>query len=157
MHPGRCASVCVAGRPIGFVGELHPQWRQGYELAQAPLLFELELDAILVRRMPVFKPVSKIQPVERDIAVTVPECVTHASLMAAVHEVNTQGLLQSVTLFDVYRPQQATSTVQAGEKSLAIRLVLSTDLATLTEESIDAAVQGVLANLEIRLQARLRA
>ena len=157
MHPGRCASVCVAGRPIGFVGELHPQWRQGYELAQAPLLFELELDAILVRRMPVFKPVSKIQPVERDIAVTVPDCVTHASLMAAVHEVNTQGLLQSVTLFDVYRPQQATSTVQAGEKSLAIRLVLSTDLATLTEESIDAAVQGVLANLEIRLQARLRA
>ena len=35
MHPGRCASVSVAGQAIGFVGELHPQWRQGYELAQA--------------------------------------------------------------------------------------------------------------------------
>ena len=157
MHPGRCASVCIAGRPIGFIGELHPQWRQGYELAQAPVLFELELDAVLERPVPTYQPVSKLQPVERDMAVIVPDSVTHAALIAAVFEVNTQGLLKSATLFDVYRPQQANSTVQAGEKSLAIRLVLSSDLATLTEQAIDAAMQEVLANLEIRLQARRRA
>src|SRR5690606_37075512 len=47
MHPGRCARVLVEGRAIGYVGELHPQWRQSWELAQAPILFELELDAVL--------------------------------------------------------------------------------------------------------------
>ena len=156
MHPGRCASVSVAGRPIGFVGELHPQWRQGYELAQAPVLFELELDAVLQRQVPIFKPVSKLQPVERDIAVIVPDHVSHAALMAAVLEINTHGLLQSATLFDVYRPQPGNSVVRAGEKSLAVRLVLSSDRATLTDESIDTAVQEVLSNLEIRLQARQR-
>ncbi|MCJ7800526.1 MAG: phenylalanine--tRNA ligase subunit beta, partial [Polaromonas sp.] len=52
MHPGRCASVSVAGKPIGYVGELHPQWRQSYDLAQAPLLFELELVAVLQRPIP---------------------------------------------------------------------------------------------------------
>ena len=104
-----------------------------------------------------FKPVSKLQPVERDIAVIVPDSVTHAALMAAVLEVNTYNLLKSATLFDVYRPQHASSSMQTGEKSLAVRLVLSNDFSTLTEQSIDAAVQEVLANLKLRLRARQRA
>ena len=157
MHPGRCASISVAGRQIGFVGELHPQWRQGYELAQAPLLFELELDAVLQRQVPVFKAVSKFQPVERDIAVIVQESVTHEALMSAIDDANTQGLLKKVTLFDVYRPLHANLNVQLGEKSLAVRLVLSSDAGTLTEESIDAAVQEIVTMLHVRLQARLRA
>lgn len=157
MHPGRCASVSVAGQAIGYVGELHPQWRQGYELAQAPLLFELDLDAVLQRQVPVFKHVSKLQPVERDIAVIVPESVTHAALMAAIHGASTQGLLKGATLFDVYRPQQANAAMQLGEKSLAVRLVLSSDAATLTDEAIEAAVQAVLASLQTQLKARLRA
>jgi phenylalanyl-tRNA synthetase beta chain len=157
MHPGRCASVSVAGKPIGFVGELHPQWRQGYDLIQAPLLFELELDAVLQRRVPVFKTVSKLQPVERDVAVIVRESVTHAALMAAILGANTQGLLKGATLFDVYRPQQANASMQLGEKSLAVRLVLSSDTATLTDESIEAATLAVLENLQSLLHARLRA
>lgn len=157
MHPGRCASVSVAGKPIGFVGELHPQWRQSYELAQAPLLFELELDAVLQRHVPIFKTVSKLQPVERDISVIVQESVTHAALMAAIHQANTQGLLKGATLFDVYRPQQANASMQLDEKSLAVRLVLSSDVATLTEDAIETAVQAVRESLEGQLQARLRA
>jgi phenylalanyl-tRNA synthetase beta chain len=39
MHPGRCASVWVAERNIGILGELHPRWRQSWELAYAPVLF----------------------------------------------------------------------------------------------------------------------
>jgi len=156
MHPGRCASVTVAGRAIGFVGELHPKWRQGYELAQAPLLFELELDAVLERPVPVFEPVSKLQPVERDIAVIVPEGVTHAALMAAIHAAATRGFLKSAVLFDVYKPQAGNTSMQLGEKSLAVRLVLSSETATLTEEIIEAVVQAVLSSVQQGLGARLR-
>jgi phenylalanyl-tRNA synthetase beta chain len=157
MHPGRSASVSVAGKQIGYVGELHPQWRQGYDLAQAPLLFELDLDAVLQREVPAFKPVSKFQPIERDIAVIVPESVTHAALQAAIRSANTQGLLKGATLFDIYRPQQTNAGIQLGEKSLAVRLVLASEAATLTDEDIDVAVQAVLQNLQSQLQARLRA
>jgi phenylalanyl-tRNA synthetase beta chain len=157
MHPGRCASVNMAGRGIGFIGELHPQWRQTYELAQAPMLFELDLDALLQRPVPVFQPVSKLQPVERDIAVIVAEAVTHADLMAAIHDADTGGLLKSATLFDVYRPQQGNAAMQLGEKSLAVRLVLGGGDATLTDEQIEAVTQAVLASLHTRVQARLRA
>lgn len=156
MHPGRCASIHIDDKTIGFVGELHPQWRQSYELLNAPILFELELDAVLQRRVPVFQAVSKLQPVERDIAVIVPEQTTHAALLDAIRQADTNGLLRSATLFDVYRPQQVNASMQLSEKSLAVRLLLSSDTATLTEEAIDACIQAVLANLQRRLSARLR-
>ena len=156
MHPGRCASITVAGAVVGFVGELHPQWKQGYELSQAPLLFELDLNAVLQRPVPLFKPVSKLQPVERDIAVIVAEAVTHEALMNAIHAADTQGMLSSAALFDVYRPQPGNSNLKLGEKSLAVRLVLSSDAITLTEDGIEACVEAVLASLKVTLQARLR-
>lgn len=157
MHPGRCASVSVQGRAIGFVGELHPQWRQAYELPQAPILFELELDAVLQRQVPHFSNVSKHQPVERDLAVIVSESVTHAALKAAIDSAGIGKLLRSATLFDVYRPQQASASMQLGEKSLAVRLVLSREDGTLNEEQIDVAVKAVIERLQSVLGARLRA
>jgi phenylalanyl-tRNA synthetase beta chain len=158
MHPGRCARVMLDGQPIGFVGELHPQWRQNYELPQAPLMFELELDAVLQRKVPEFSTVSKHQAVERDIAVLVDESVTHAALMEAVWAAPTGGLLRDALLFDVYRPKAQTDTPdQAGTKSLAVRLTLHSLETTLTEEQIDAAVQSVLGQLAERLGARQRA
>ncbi|MDB5851025.1 MAG: Phenylalanine--tRNA ligase subunit beta [Rhodoferax sp.] len=164
MHPGRCAKVLLDGQAIGFVGELHPKWRQGYELAQAPVLFELELDAVLQRPVPSFTAVGKHQAVERDIAVIVAEGVTHAALMAAVHAAPTQGLLRGATLFDVYRakPVKAGEVATSGwlaanEKSLAVRLTLNSTDATLTDAQIETSVQAVLAQLAQDVGARLRA
>jgi phenylalanyl-tRNA synthetase beta chain len=77
--------------------------------------------------------------------------------MAAIYAADTQGLLKGATLFDVYRPQPGNTSLQQGEKSLAVRLVLSSDTATLTDESIEAAVQAVLTSAQTQLQARLRA
>jgi phenylalanyl-tRNA synthetase beta chain len=156
LHPGRSAAVWVAGQQIGHVGELHPQWRQGYDLPHAPLVFELALDAVLVRQVPSFRAVSKLQPVERDIAVIVPEKTTHAALMSAIAGADSGGLLREARLFDVYRPQQATAAMHMGEKSMAVRLVLSSDTATLTEEDIEATVRSVLGNLQGALNARVR-
>ena len=156
MHPGRCASIVIDGKAAGFVGELHPKWRQSYDLAQAPLMFEIDLEAALRRTVPVFANVSKLQPVERDIAVVLPEAVTHSALMNAIYSADTKGLLTKATLFDVYRPQTGTSGMAANEKSLAIRLVLTSQTASLNEEMIEAAVRAVTARLESSFQARLR-
>ncbi len=156
LHPGRSASVHVQGQAIGFIGELHPQWRQSYDLPQAPVLFELDLQALLPRPVPRFENVSKLQPVERDIAVIVDESVTHAALMAAIDGAGLGRLLASATLFDIYRPQQANASMALGEKSLAVRLVLNSDDATLTDEQIEAAVTAVTARLQSALGARLR-
>jgi phenylalanyl-tRNA synthetase beta chain len=161
MHPGRCAAVWREGECIGHVGELHPKWRQGYELPQAPLMFELSLEAVLAREVPVFQAVSRHQPVERDLAIVVKESVTHAAVMQAIRSADSP-LLREALLFDVYRPKKATDgsvsgSVAADEKSLAVRLVFSRDDATLTDVEIDPVVKMVLAQLEQQVAARLRA
>ncbi len=160
MHPGRCASVWLGERCIGHVGELHPKWRQGYDLAQAPVMFELELDAVLQREVPLFQPVSRHQPVERDIAIVVPESVTHAAVVDTIRSTGST-MLRDAVLFDVYRPKKqadgnTAGALPLGEKSLAVRLTLSRDDATLTDEEIDALVKATVLALEQRLGARLR-
>ncbi|OPZ07502.1 MAG: Phenylalanine--tRNA ligase beta subunit [Alphaproteobacteria bacterium ADurb.BinA280] len=159
MHPGRCAQVLVGGKVIGYVGELHPKWRQGYELPQAPMLFELELDPVLARKLPEFVPVAKYQPVQRDIAVVVADSVTHADLMAAVWAAPTAGLLRDAQLFDVYRPKVAKEApVEAGatDRSLAIRLTFNSTEATLTDDQIETAVKAVVDQLQSTVGARQR-
>ena len=164
MHPGRCARVLMNGKLIGHVGELHPQWRQSWELPQAPVLFELELDSVLQRAVPQFKAVAKHQAVERDLAIVVAERVTHSEVMAAVESAVPASLLRSAVLFDVYRPKAvrpgeehaAGGAVAAGEKSLAVRLTLGRDEASLTEAEIEAAVQAVVTQLVARTGGRLR-
>jgi phenylalanyl-tRNA synthetase beta chain len=152
MHPGRCAQVKLHGQVIGHVGELHPRWRQSWDLQLAPIMFELDLDAVLQREVPVAQGVARHQAVERDIAVIVAEKVTHAEMMSAIHDAPTAGLLKSAVLFDVFRPQ----ATQGLEKSLAVRLTLNSDDATLTDVQIESTVKAVLDHLASKLSARLR-
>ena len=156
LHPGRCARIEVAGVDVGVVGELHPRWRQQWELAQAPVLFELDLEAALARRVAAFEPVPRFQPAERDLAVIVKDGVGHADLMGAIHAADTSGLLRDAMLFDLYKPKQAAGGVAAHEKSMAVRLTLGSPDATLTDEQIDAAVQAVIDNIAARVGGRLR-
>lgn len=159
LHPGRSAQVVLNGVVIGHVGELHPRWRQAWDLPHAPVVFELSLDAVTARVVPVAQGVAKHQPVERDIAVIVAETVTHAQLMQAIHDAPTEGLLQSAVLFDIYRPKPDAvgGALAAGEKSLAVRLTLGTADATLTDAQIDAVMNAVLTRLSEQVAARLRA
>jgi phenylalanyl-tRNA synthetase beta chain len=157
MHPGRCAKVLVNGQPVGHVGELHPRWRQSWELTQAPVMFELSLEAVLHREVPKSTGVAKFSNVERDIAVIVKDSVTHAQLMTAVFAAKSQGLLRNAVLFDVYRPKAESAAMAMDEKSLAVRLTLNSDEATLNEAQIDGVVKAVLEQLATQLSARLRA
>jgi phenylalanyl-tRNA synthetase beta chain len=156
MHPGRCAAVVVDGRAIGHVGEFHPRWRQGYELPSAPILFELDLAAVQSRDVPQAQPLPRQQAARRDLALVVQEQVKHDALMAALRD-DATGLVRSATLFDVYRPKADAADFAAGERSLAVRLELLSDDATLTDEIIDTAVASAIARAAAACGARLRA
>ncbi|MET0518733.1 MAG: phenylalanine--tRNA ligase subunit beta, partial [Burkholderiaceae bacterium] len=155
LHPGRSARVELDGQDIGVIGELHPKWRQGYELPSAPIVFELALDAALARTLPQGQGVPRQQSVQRDIAVIVGESVTHDALMAAIAAAH-DGLIRSARLFDVFKPAQANAEMKDGERSMAVRLELLDEEATLTDERIEAAVAAVVQALGRQLGARLR-
>jgi phenylalanyl-tRNA synthetase beta chain len=156
LHPGRCAQILIAGVAVGFVGELHPKWRQSYELNQAPVMFEIDLDSVLNRTVPRFQAVSKFQAVERDIAVLVAEHVTHEALMQAIWAAPTDNLLRDAVLFDIYRPKSGDIT-DVQEKSMAVRLTLNGLDVALTEAQIETTVAAVVATLATQLGARQRA
>jgi phenylalanyl-tRNA synthetase beta chain len=156
MHPGRSASVEIDGQVIGFVGELHPRWRQAYELPGTPVLFELDANALMGRELPSFHPIPRQQSAWRDIAVIAGEQVTHAALIEVASAAEGQ-LVRSVKLFDVYKPASATADMAPGERSLALRLEIGDDSTTLTDERIEAVKAQVVSALSSRLGVRLRA
>jgi phenylalanyl-tRNA synthetase beta chain len=156
MHPGRCARVELDGVPIGFAGELHPKWRQAYELPLAPQLFELDAAALMQRDLPTLVPIQRQQSVWRDLSVVAGEGVTHDALVEAVASAKHHGLIRSTRLFDVYKPAQPVGDMRSGERSLSLRLELLDDEEPLNDERIEAVVADVLATLTRRLGVRLR-
>ena len=150
----RSAQLWLGDDPIGVLGELHPRWRQAYELPQAPLLFELDLDSVLRHPIPRFQPLSRQQPVQRDQAFVVSERVPHDALIAALTD-DPSGVVRRAILFDLYRPRSG-SDLAPGEHSMAVRLELMDDALTLTDERIEAALAAARKRALDRVGARLR-
>ncbi len=156
MHPGRCAAIACEDRVIGHVGEMHPRWRQAYELPYAPMLFELELEALTRVPVPAATALSRLLPVQRDLALVVAEGVAHDALLRCLLD-DPSGLVRDAKLFDVYKPATPMAGMAAGERSLALRLELLDPEHTLTDERIEAATSAAVQRAQSRLGARLRA
>ena len=157
MHPGRCARIEIDGLPVGFAGELHPKWRQAYELPAAPLLFELDAEVLARRDLPRYVPIQRQQSVWRDLSILADDGMTHEALMQAIGAAQHHRLIRSIRLFDIYRPAQPTGDMRSGEHSLSLRLELLDEDVRLTDDRIVAVVADVLAVLTQRLGVRLRA
>jgi phenylalanyl-tRNA synthetase beta chain len=92
--------------------------------------------------------------VQRDQAFIVSDRVSHDQLLAALLD-DPNGLVRRATLFDVYRPGKVGGPAP-GEHSMAVRLQLMDDAATLTDERIEAALNAARERALERVGARLR-
>jgi phenylalanyl-tRNA synthetase beta chain len=160
LHPGRSARVDVAGRAVGWIGELHPRWLQKYDLPHAPILFEIEADALMSRALPTPSEVSKFPPVRRDIAIVVDQNVPVQALLDELESARSEPACKHVTrvaLFDEFRPKSNTSGgLGAHEKSLAFRVTLQDTGGTLQDETVDTAIKTLVDRLARVHGARLR-
>lgn len=157
LHPGRSAAIYIGEIRVGFMGELHPRLTHSYNLPLSPVVFELDVESLLKIGVPSYTPVSKFQPVSRDIAVVVPADFEVQKLFDAVLSEKTadprMAPITGFNLFDVYRP---AGDDQQPEKSLAfaVEMTSSGDEA-LSEEQIDHAMAGIVDALA-HVGARLR-
>jgi phenylalanyl-tRNA synthetase beta chain len=157
LHPGRSAQVEVNGVVVGHVGELHPRWRQTYELPLAPILFELNAAALVHRSIPAATAVQRMQSVWRDIAVVAQNHIKHDALIKTILSAEA-SLVRSARLFDVYKPGNiGVSDLAPEESSLAVRIELLDECAPLNDERVDEAIHNILQALSLQLGARLRA
>jgi len=151
LHPGQSAKVWIGEKFIGWLGVLHPEWQQKYDLPQLATLFELDLASLQQKIIPVFKEYSKLQQVRRDIAVVVDESVNVQTLLDALHE-NKPEIVTAMELFDVYRGKG----IDSDKKSLAFRVLMQDTQKTLTDKETDEAISHLTQILNNRFNAKLR-
>ena len=160
LHPGRSARIEIDGRAVGWIGDLHPRWMQKYDLPHAPVLFEIESDALMQRALPVPSDVSKFPPVRRDIAIVVDQKVDVQALIDELESARSEPACKHVTrvaLFDEFRPKSSTSGgLDAHEKSLAFRVTLQDTGGTLQDETVETAIKTLVERLARVHGARLR-
>ena len=151
LHPGRSAGLFLGAKMIGFLGELHPMLCKKYELPSAPIIFELELEHLLVTSVAKHQDISKYPNVRRDIAVVVDEHIPVQHLIQSLYS-TAPKYVRDIQLFDQYRG----GNLGIGKKSLAFRVVMNDTEKTLTEEEIEKIDQSLKNTLISRHQAQLR-
>ncbi|MGC2047254.1 MAG: phenylalanine--tRNA ligase subunit beta [Gallionella sp.] len=140
LHPGRSARIECAGKLIGWIGELHPQLQQRYDMAQSGVWFEVELDSLTQAILPRFGEIAKYLPVRRDLAVLVDEAITVQSLINAMQSASAP-YVQDIAIFDVFRGKG----LEQGKKSLAFRVLLQDTQKTLTDSEIESSINMLVA------------
>lgn len=139
LHPGRGARVMLDGKQVGWIGELHPRWAQQADLAHAPVVFELDVDALSEGELPQVRELSRQPVVVRDLALWVDEDVTVQSMLdtvaKAVKADAQLAVVQDARVFDVWR-DKAQGSEPVAEKSLAFRFWLQDTEVTLDEARV---------------------
>jgi phenylalanyl-tRNA synthetase beta chain len=152
LHPGQSARVVGAdGREIGWIGSLHPEIARKLDLGLPAVLFEILLDHLPEPRVPEFREPSRFPAVRRDLAIVVDESIAAGDILACVEDA-AGGLLQGLTLFDIYQGKG----VDSGKKSLALGLTFQDFSRTLTDTEIGVLVADVLNKLRDKFGATLR-
>ncbi|GAC1445201.1 MAG: phenylalanine--tRNA ligase subunit beta [Mycobacteriales bacterium] len=154
-HPGRCAELLLAGRRVGFAGELHPRVVGRLGLPPRTVAAECNLDVLLAAAQaagPVPAPVvSAYPPASVDVALVVPEGVPAAAVEDALRS-GAGPLLERLQLFDVYTGPQ----VGAGRRSLAFSMRFRAADRTLTDVEVMATRDAAVALASALVGAELR-
>ncbi len=147
------ATIHLGKFPEGEMGQLLPPLAKRYDLRDAVLLAELNLDLLLARRntSKSFRALPAFPPIRRDIAMVVPEATTHEAVLQLVKQAKPPNL-ESTELFDVFRGKN----VPSGQKSMAYAFTYRNAERTLTDVEVNAAHAKLVDQFKQRLQAVVR-
>ena len=153
FHPGRSATVTVAGAHAGVVGEIHPRVAAALEIERRVAVGVLGLDPLRRAATAVFelRDVPRFPPVRRDLAFVVPVEVPAGTFEAALREAGAPELDRCV-LFDVF----VGAPLNEGTRSLAFALDLRAPDRTLTDDEAAAVVERMVSAVTDRFHAVLR-
>jgi phenylalanyl-tRNA synthetase beta chain len=151
LHPGKTASLLVNGKNVARIGAVDPRLLAAYNIEGRAYCGFARMRDIPEYRIPAFRAPSRFPPIERDLALILsPEIPAHEIVHAIRAGMN--GVLRDVRVFDEYRGPQ----IGENRKSVAVRIKLQRDDATLTDEEADAHVKAILASLRERVGAEIR-
>ena len=152
MHPARSRVRLHDGRAALMIGQLDPRVAERWGVPAETYVAEVDLASLLaVIRPRAARAPARYPAALRDIAFVVNEDVTYASVRDEVTS-SVKDILESVTLLDVYRGPQ----VGDGKKSFALRLVLRSASATLTDADVEKTMKRIEGRVLHRLGGTIR-
>ena len=152
LHPGRTASLVLAGQTIGFVGQVHPEVAKDYGIPET-YVAEINLTALQANLQPAqaFVEITKFPAISRDIALLVDQAVSHQAVLDAIQEAGVKRLT-SIKLFDVY----AGHNIVHGKKSMAYSLTFQNPDDNLTDEEVAKYMEKITKSLTEKVAAEVR-
>lgn len=147
LHPGRSAYIYAGDRKVGFLGEIHPDVNDNFDYDGRVYVAELDEEFISAEGIDVkpFKPFSRYQGMQRDIALLAPESVPAAEILSVIRK-SCSDILEDAEVFDVYSGGQ----IPAGKKSVAVNMTFRDLNRTLKDEEVNEEIKTVLENLSGR-------
>jgi phenylalanyl-tRNA synthetase beta chain len=141
---------------IGVAGQLSSAFASRIDATGAVFVAEIVADAAFegVGCAATFAEFGKFPAVKRDIAMIVPEALSHEQIYDEILRV-TEPMLEHVDLFDVFTGKDAQH-IGPGRKSLAYTLTYRDKNRTLTGEEVNAAHARIRERLQSELGAELR-
>lgn len=139
LHPNISATVYWNGEAKGMAGRVHPHIEKALEL---PHTFIAELDLPLETSPIAFKDIPRQQHSERDLAIIAPRQVNYQEL-ARIVQAHAGEKLEQLKPVDVYEGEQ----LEAGMRSLAIRMRFRDPATSLTDVELDGYMQNIVAAL----------
>jgi len=149
LHPGKAAQAVILGKQpnvLATFGELHPNKKNKFKLNQDVYLAELDLDLLLsvINNSAVkFKQLAQFPAVYRDMAFVIPDAISHQEIVKVIKK-SSSKLFGGSDIFDVYKGEH----VKDGYKSVAYRVHLQDESATLTDEIVDKEIANIKAGLK---------
>ena len=150
FHPYRAAVVLLLGKqpqPIGYFGQLHPSLIEKLKLNQDAFMFKVDLDEIIAavkETVPRFKHLPQYPEVKRDLAFIINDDVTYDDIQKVIKSGVKQNIFKGSEIFDVYQGEH----VEQGFKSVAFRIKMQDENATLTDEIIEQQMTSVREKLQ---------
>lgn len=145
LHPGRQAKIIYGKTEIGFLGEIHPQVADNYDIGTRAYVAVLDLPAItpLCSFDYKYAGVARFPAVTRDLSMVVPKSIMIGEIE---HMIEQRGgkLLEHLELFDVYEGSQ----IEAGYKSVAFSITFRAADRTLSDADISGVMKKILNGLE---------
>jgi phenylalanyl-tRNA synthetase beta chain len=131
LHPGKSCGIFLEDKPIGFLGEVHPDVLEKINLKNTSYVFEINLDILVAATMDrkiSYQEISKYPAVTRDAAFIIPDTM-EADRMLMIVLGQKEDLLENVSIFDVYSGKEFSE----GTKSLGLRFSYRSPDRTLTD------------------------
>lgn len=152
LHPGRAARILVDNKEAGFMGELHPEVLEAFEIDNRAVVAEFDIPALItVRKAAAFRELPRFPGIIRDIAFLLPDGVPAAAVGEAIKTAAGE-LLRNLELFDLYKGPK----LPEGTRSLAFSMLFQAADRTLTDEEVASRINAVIEKLEREFGAVLR-